>query len=107
MASRLKHALFALVIATSAAFPWPAAAQQTQAEAAPFAEGEVRKVDKSAGKITLKHGEIKNLDMPPMTMAFSVAERSLLEQVKVGDRVRFRAADQDGRMTVTEIQSAR
>ena len=106
MASRLDHALFALAIAVGGALPFPAAAQQAPAAAAAFAEGEVRKVDTSAGKITLKHGEIRNLDMPPMTMAFSVADKALLEQVKVGDKVRFRAADQDGRMTVTEIRSA-
>lgn len=79
----------------------PAATAQTAGAA--YAEGEVRKVDKSAGKITLKHGEIKTLDMPPMTMVFSVKDASVLDGVKVGDKVRFRAANQDGKFTVTEI----
>ena len=69
-------------------------------------EGEVRKVDKDAGKITLKHGEIKNLDMPPMTMVFQVADRAMLDKVKPGDKVQFGAAKQGGKLTVTEIKPA-
>ena len=101
MKSRLNHALFALVLALGGALAIPAWAS------AHLAEGEVRKVDKAAGKITLKHGEIKNLDMPPMTMVFAVTDKALLDNVKAGDKVRFRAANQDGRMTVTELQAAR
>jgi Cu(I)/Ag(I) efflux system periplasmic protein CusF len=70
-------------------------------------EGEVRKVDKAAGKITLRHGEIKNLDMPPMTMVFGVSAPALLEKVKPGDKVRFRATGQDGKYTVVEIEPAK
>jgi len=98
MKSRLNAALLALALGGALASPAWASGD--------LAHGEVRKVDKSAGKITLKHGEIKSLDMPPMTMAFAVADKALLDQVKVGDKVRFRAANQEGRMTVTEIQSA-
>jgi Cu/Ag efflux protein CusF len=76
------------------------------AQAVDFAEGEVRKVDKAAGKITLRHSEIKSLDMPPMTMVFVVADAAMLEQVKPGDKVRFRAADQGGKLTVTQIEAA-
>ena len=76
------------------------------AQATDFAEGEVRKVDKAAGKITLRHGEIKSLDMPPMTMVFAVADAAMLEQVKPGDKVRFRAADQGGKLTITQIEAA-
>ena len=54
-------------------------------------EGEVRKIDKAQGKITLKHGEIKSLDMPPMTMVFRVSEARMLDTVAVGDKVRFDA----------------
>lgn len=70
---------------------------------ATFAEGEVRKVDKPNAKITLKHGEIKDLDMPPMTMVFGVKDPSMLDRVKAGDKIRFRAANQDGKYTLTEI----
>jgi len=83
-------------------------AQAAQAGAASeFAEGEVRKVDKSAGKITLRHGEIKSLDMPSMTMVFTAAKPEMLDQVKAGDKVRFRATHQGGAYTVTEIQPAK
>ena len=83
--------------------PSPAAAT---AQAGDFAEGEVRRVDKAGGKITLRHGEIKSLDMPPMTMVFVVADAAMLDKVKVGDKVRFRATNRDGRMIVVEIQTA-
>lgn len=71
-----------------------------------LSEGEVRRVDKATGKITLKHGEIRNLDMPPMTMVFGVPDKALLEQVKAGDQVRF-AADKDaaGNYVVTRIEA--
>jgi Cu(I)/Ag(I) efflux system periplasmic protein CusF len=63
------------------------------------AEGEVRKID----KITLKHGEIKSLDMPPMTMVFRAEPASLLDKVQVGDKVSFQAAKVGGAYTVTAI----
>ena len=73
---------------------------------APLADGEVRKVDRSTGKITLKHGEIRNLDMPPMTMVFTAKDKSLLQNIKAGDKVRF-AADKDatGEYIVTAIEA--
>jgi Cu(I)/Ag(I) efflux system protein CusF len=74
---------------------------------AALTDGEVRKVDKATGKITLKHGEIKNLDMPPMTMVFGVQDKALLDKVKKGDKVRF-AADKNakGEMIVTAVEPA-
>ena len=71
---------------------------------APMTEGEVRKVDKPAGKITLKHDAISYLDMPPMTMVFKASEPALLEQVKPGDKVRFRAEQSNGTLVVTAIE---
>ena len=68
-------------------------------------EGEVRKIDKAAGKITLKHGAIKNLEMPGMTMVFQVKDPALLEKFQVGDKVGFRAEKSGGAMVVTEIQA--
>jgi Cu/Ag efflux protein CusF len=65
--------------------------------------GEVTKVDKDGGRITLKHSEIKSLDMPAMTMAYRVRDAKLLETVAVGDRVRFVAERVDGQYTVTSI----
>jgi Cu(I)/Ag(I) efflux system protein CusF len=74
------------------------------AQALPLAEGEVRRVDKAAGKISLKHGEIKNLDMPPMSMVFQAKDPALLNKVKVGDKVVFTADKIDGNYTVMSIE---
>ena len=67
-------------------------------------EAEVRKVDASAGKVTLRHGEIKNLDMPPMTMVFQVKDRAFLTKLKAGDRVNFTADKIKGAYTVLSIE---
>ncbi len=72
--------------------------------ASDLAEGEVRRIDKSGGKITIRHGEIKSLSMPPMTMVFVAANPALLDQVKVGDRIRFSADQSGGAYRVTAIQ---
>jgi Cu(I)/Ag(I) efflux system protein CusF len=74
--------------------------------ALPLAEGEVRRVDTRAQTITLKHGEIKNLDMPPMTMAFRVQDPALLTQIKAGDKVRFTADKLGGNYTVLSLEPA-
>ncbi len=68
--------------------------------------GEVTKLDKAAGKVTLKHGEIKNLDMPPMTMVFRVSNPKWLDDLAVGSRVRFTAEKVDGQYTVTSVGKA-
>jgi Cu/Ag efflux protein CusF len=88
--------IFAAVMATAFA-----------ASAAEMAEAEVRKVDKDNRKITLKHGTIKNLDMPPMTMVFHVDDSQLLDKVKAGDKILFSAVDDDGKLKVTRIQQSR
>ena len=69
-----------------------------------MSDGEVRKVDKAQAKVTLKHGEIKNLDMPPMTMVFVVKDKAALDTLKPGDKVKFVAAKEGGTYTVTEIR---
>ena len=79
-------------------------AQATQPAAT--VEGEVRKIDKDAGKITLKHGPIPNLDMPGMTMVFRVKDPAMLDVVKTGDKVRFTADKVGGALTVTDIAPA-
>ena len=71
------------------------------------AEGEVRKVDPAAGKITLKHGEIRALDLPPMTMTYRVQDKAALARLQPGDKVRFQASKADGQYTVTAISLAR
>jgi Cu(I)/Ag(I) efflux system protein CusF len=77
------------------------------ATAAEPTEAEVRKVDLSARKITLKHGEIKNLEMPPMTMVFQVSNPALLGGIKTGDKVRFTADKVNGAYTVLTLEPAK
>ena len=89
------------------AHPSHAPATVAQATAATLADGEVRKVDKDAGKITLKHGPIKSLDMPPMTMVFQVKDRAFLDKVKTGDKVKFTAEEKAGAYVVTSIDVAK
>ena len=75
---------------------------------APMVNGQVTKIDPSAGKITLKHGPIKKLDMNEgMTMVFRAQDPAMLKQVKVGDKVRFDADRVNGQFTVTKIEKAR
>jgi len=69
-------------------------------------EGEVRKIDRAQGKLTLRHGPIENLDMPGMTMVFKVSDPGLLEGLKVGDKIRFTAESHQGALTVTAIEPA-
>ncbi len=66
-------------------------------------KAEVIKIDKAAGKITLKHGPIKNLDMDAMTMVFRVADPAMLDKVKAGDNIEFAADRVNGAITVTKI----
>lgn len=81
----------------------------TEAKAPPgaYADGEVRKVDKEAGKITLKHGPIANLDMPAMSMVFRAKDPAMLDQLKEGDKIRFKAEKVQGAITLVEIQPSR
>lgn len=80
---------------------------QSASPAAPqtsMSEGEIKKVDKDGGKLTIKHGELKNIGMPGMTMVFRTKDAAMLEQVKQGDKVRFVAEKVDGALTVTAIE---
>lgn len=76
------------------------------AAAAELTEGEVKKIDKDAGKITLRHGEIKNLGMAAMTMVLRVKDAAMLDQVKVGDKIRFAADRVNGAVTIMQMQPA-
>lgn len=84
----------------------PTATATVAASEGEMTDGEVRKIDLEAGKLTLKHAEIKNLDMPPMTMVFAVRDKAMLDKLKPGDKVRFRAVDDGGRLTLSEIRLA-
>ena len=80
---------------------------EQSAAAVEMTDGEVRKVDMDAKKITIRHGAIKNLDMPPMTMVFQAKDPAMLEKVQKGDKVKFKAAMDGSAMVVTEIQIAK
>ncbi|MGF6651848.1 Cu/Ag efflux protein CusF [Paraburkholderia youngii] len=79
-------------------------AQQVAEATNTMSHGEVKKVDTSAGKLTIKHGPLKNLDMEAMTMVFKVKDPAMLSQVKVGDKIDFVAEEIDGALTVTKLQ---
>jgi Cu/Ag efflux protein CusF len=94
--------LFARPPALLAATLW---AFQALAQAAlPVTEAEVRRIDPRAQTITLKHGEIKNLDMPPMTMVFRVKDPAWLQSFKPGDKVRFTVDHVGGQYTVLSLE---
>jgi Cu(I)/Ag(I) efflux system periplasmic protein CusF len=84
--------------------PGLAAAGGSYAQAG-AAEAEVRKIDAAGAKVTLKHGEIKSLDMPPMTMVYRVKNPAMLARLQVGDKVRFSAEKLGGQYTVTSIEA--
>ena len=96
--SRLR--ILALVVAL--ALPFAVFAQATK-----LTEGEVRKVDIAAGKVTLKHGPIENLGMPGMTMVFRATNPAMLDKLKAGDKVRFAADKAGDDYTVSRIEPAR
>ena len=103
---------FSAIALAAALLAAPAYAQQSQGghdahHPAALSDGEVRKVDKDAKKITIRHGPLQNLDMPAMTMVFQVAEPGLLDKVKAGDKVKFQAEKIGGAFTITRIEHAK
>jgi len=81
-----------------------AAMASTQAFAAEYTKGEVTKIDAKQKKVTIRHEELKSLEMPPMTMVFVVADEAMLEKVSVGATIEFVAERVNGRITVTDIK---
>jgi Cu(I)/Ag(I) efflux system protein CusF len=109
----MKHAT--LIATLLAALSVPAYAQQSITDhsahhpaktqnAAALTDGEVRRIDRDASKLTIRHGPIQNLDMPPMTMVFQVKDVSLFDKVKTGEKVKFRAEKEGGNYIVTQIE---
>lgn len=99
---RFVFALISAILSLSAALADDAHHGQTA-----LSDGEIRKVDKDAKKLTIKHGPLQNLDMPAMTMVFHVKDPALLGRVKPGDKVKFEAQKIDGAFTVTRIEPAK
>lgn len=82
----------------------PAAPTPTDSQGRPWTEAEVRRIDVRGNRLSLRHGPIPNLDMPPMTMFFQVSDPAMLERVRVGERIRFSADRINGQYTVMEWQ---
>ena len=111
----MKPSIFAAIVIALAS-PLPALADDAHHKGAPKAaaaggaqlsEGEVRRIDKETGKITLRHGPIANLDMPAMSMVFQVKDPAMLDKVQMGDKVRFSAEKAGATFTVTHIEPAK
>lgn len=85
----------------------PAPSHAADQPAAALSAGEVRKVDREAKKVTIKHGPIENLKMPPMTMVFRVKSASMLDGLAPGTAVRFRAEEAEGGYVITKLQAAK
>jgi len=79
---------------------------QAPAPAKEMADAEVRRVDKDAKKVTLKHGPIKSLDMPSMTMVFQVRDEKLFDKLVAGEKIKFVAEQLQGAYVVTEVEKA-
>ena len=93
----LAAAMFAAILSLPAAY----------AQGPTAVQGEVRKIDEAAGKITLKHGPIRNLGMDQgMTMVFRVTDPAMLKRIKVGDKVEFEAEQAASGYTVTKLQKS-
>ena len=95
----MKNALGALALVLGMA---PCLAQNIESMTA----AEVRRVDTAQNRITLRHEEIKNLEMPAMTMVFRVKDAELLDRFKVGDKVKFAATEEKGVYFATRIEPA-
>lgn len=111
----LKSFSILLVLPFSLWFSAHALAQEITPEAklpsvnvsADMTEGVIRKIDKINNKITIKHGEIKNLDMPGMTMVFQIKDPLMLDTVNTGDKVKFKVEKMGGAFVITDIQTGK
>jgi Cu/Ag efflux protein CusF len=95
----IKKTLAISMIALGMTLPFSGFAQD-------LTDGEIKKVDLEAGKVTIKHGEIKHLEMPSMTMVFTAKNKNLLTDIKVGEKIKFMVINEGGKMIVTDIQPA-
>lgn len=104
---RLLLALFLTVSLPAFAQHDHGAARPAAAQAAPLSDGMVKKIDMGAGEVVIQHGQLDSIGMPPMTMAFGVADKSWLNRLKAGDRIRFAAEMKGGDPVVSRYEMAR
>jgi Cu(I)/Ag(I) efflux system protein CusF len=104
MKSLAKAALVAALILSSASSAYAQSAPATATVTDSMSSGEVKKVDKGAGKMTIKHGPLQNIGMDAMTMVFRVKDPAMLDQVKAGDKISFVAEEPNGQLTVTKLE---
>ena len=77
------------------------------AQSAPLSDGLVKKVDKAAGEVVIQHGQLDSIGMPPMTMAFGVADKGWLNKLKAGDKIKFAAEMKGGNAIVSRYELAK
>ncbi len=104
MKSSIKALFAASLMLSSVAGAYAQSPQAGATAPESMSTGEVKKVDKSAGKLTIKHGPLENLGMGAMTMVFRTQEPVMLDQVNVGDKIRFVAESPNGQLTVTRLE---
>ena len=109
-----RNAILLAVSILGAALAFQASAEDSHKHDAPAAaagaaltDGEVRKVDKAAGKVTIKHGAMPKFDMPPMTMAYRVKDKSMLDKVKPGDKIKFDVDGAGNEFTVLRLEKVK
>jgi Cu/Ag efflux protein CusF len=81
--------------------------QSATVQSAPLTDGQVKKIDAKAGEIVIQHGQLDSIGMPPMTMAFGVADKAWLGKLKVGDKIRFAAEMKGGNAIVSRYEMAK
>ena len=103
-----------LILALLLAVSLPAFAQHDHgatmaatAQAAPLSDGLVKKIDKAAGEVVIQHGQLDSIGMPPMTMAFGVADKAWLNKLKAGDKIRFAAEMKGSSPIVSRYEMAK
>lgn len=103
----MTHSIFAGLLALALSFPVLAQDSHTghpATEQAQMVEGEVRNINAGLGTVTIRHGDIPNLNMSAMTMVFTARPAKLLDGLKKGDRIRFMAIDDKGELLVTHLE---
>lgn len=103
---KLLNAIAMVGILSGAALSTVHAAETAPSSTAAMSQAEVRKIDTANQKITLRHGPLANLGMPPMTMVFNVQDATQLDGLNVGDKVQFVAKQQGSQFVATELQPA-